>query len=208
MAKVNIFEQGKEMKAGWAKFEKIGDEVQGTYVGKKNALGGKFKTLQIVYELMDESGNIILVGIKETDKVFHDFMNHVHLGQIIGVKYIENIDTGKGNPFKKLVIYADPKIVDNDWLNGESNKVVQSTIPAPSQNLYVEDNEPVSTEQDPIFGDAPFITDEDRIKKIIEIAGAKFGLADANEIKNKVMETTGLAFISSNLETIIKQLMA
>lgn len=197
---VNIFEQGVEMKAGWAKFENLGDKVQGTYVGKKKAVS-KFGP-QIVYELMDEIGNITLVGIRESDEAFHNFMKLIRLGQIIGIEYKEDIDTGKGNPYHKLAIIHNPKIVNEDWLAAKKNEVKEE--PLETISAQGEENNP----NDPIFGKqtTPFDDDEDKIKKIIELAGKKFGLSDAMEIRNKVMETTGLAFISANLDTFIKQL--
>ncbi len=200
---VNIFEQGVEMKAGWAKFENIGDKVQGTYVGKKKAVS-KFGP-QIVYELMDELGNITLVGIREGDEAFHNFMKLVRLGQIIGIEYKENIDTKKGNPYHKLAIIHNPKIVNEEWLNAQRNEVKEQ--PLETISAQYEENDP----NDPIFGDAaqektPFDDDADKIKKIGELAGKKFGTTDANDIRNKVMESTGLAFISANLDAIIEKL--
>lgn len=199
---VNIFEQGVEMKAGWAKFVNIGDKVQGTYVGKKKAVS-KFGP-QIVYELMDELGNITLVGIREGDEAFHNFMKLVRLGQIIGIEYKENVDTKKGNPYHKLVIIHNPKIVNEEWLNAQKNVQEQ---PLETISAQEEENDP----NDPIFGDAaqektPFDDDADKIKKIGELAGKKFGTTDANDIRNKVMESTGLAFISANLDAIIEKL--
>lgn len=202
---VNIFEQGVEMKAGWAKFENIGDKVQGTYVGKKKAVS-KFGP-QIVYELMDEIGNITLVGIRESDEAFHNFMKLVRMGQIIGIEYKENINTGKGNPYHRLVIIHNPKIVNEEWLNAQKSVVNEQPLETISAQYQEVENDP----NDPIFGTpvqekTPFDDDEDKIKKIGELAGKKFGTTDAMDIRNKVMEFTGLAFISANLDAIIEKL--
>jgi len=204
------------MKAGWASFKNIGDGTQGTYVGKKAAIDS-YNNKQTVYELMDEFGNIVLVGIKDTNTPFHDQMKHVRLGQIIGVKYVKDIPGDRGNPFKLLSVWSDPKIVNKEWLESYSN--VQTEMPVQLQQNQVFSSQPsadegsgshknnISQNVDPLFGDVPFITEEDKIKKIIEIAGTKFNLTDANDIKNKVMEETKLAFIVSNLDAIITALI-
>lgn len=212
---MNIFEQGKVVQSGWAKFENVGDEVQGTYVGKREGVDS-YKNNQTIYELMDESGNTILVGVRDTKTPFHDQMKHIRFGQIIGIKFTEKLPPTKpGQDASNILkIWADPKIVNNDWLSAQA----QGTAISSGQDEIAGTNEPQHTEQSSgndtgpttpgfnMFADHPFVTDEDKIKKIVEVAGTKFGLTDANEIKNRVMETTGLAFIAANLDAIIEKI--
>lgn len=212
MSNVNIFEQGREVKSGWANFEKVGDEVQGTYVGKKTGVDS-YKNAQTIYELMDDLGNTILVGIRDTKTPFHDQMKHIRFGQIIGIKYTEGMPNDKGNDAKILKIWADPKIVNEEWLASQGGMAAPSDSGAAGENAVEEQQESQQAGTvEPkasgfnIFGDVPLVTEEDKIKKIIEIAGQKYGLSDANEITNKVMEVTNLAFIASNLDAIIEKI--
>ena len=205
---MNIFEQGREVKSGWAKFQNIGDEVQGTYIGKREGIDS-YKNNQTIYELMDEIGNTVLVGVRDSKVPFHEQMKNIRFGQIVGIKYTAGMPNDKGQDAVILKIWADPKIVNNEWLAAQaqgSTAAVQGSAHSDEAPMPTEDDDSPSTPGFDLFADHPFVTPEEKIVKIVEVAGVKFGLTDANEIKQKVMETTGLAFIESNLDAIIEKL--
>lgn len=112
---VDIFSQGKQINSEWAKFEKIGDAAQGTYIGKRKAIDS-YNNSQIIYELLQDNGVIVNVGVREAKVKFHQQMETVQLGQIIGVKLTQQLPNQKGNPTNILSIFADPNIRNEEWI--------------------------------------------------------------------------------------------
>jgi hypothetical protein len=57
---------------------------------------------------------------------------------------------------------------------------------------------PVATE--------PVMSDSDKIKEIASLAKSKLGANGAEEVKTKIVEKTGLEFVTANLDAILSQL--
>lgn len=118
---IDIFSQVKPENTKWFNFKTVGDAIQGTYVGVSQAVDS-YGNNQFIYKLLDTEGNTWNVGIKESNKRCVEQMGAARFGQIVGIKYAESIPPkdGKGNAFKKLDIYADPKLIDEVWMANQA----------------------------------------------------------------------------------------
>ncbi len=218
MSEVNIFEAGHQIDARWAKFEKVGDQVQGTYIGQRMAVDG-YNNEQVVYELKQADGGIVNVGVMTNKTNFIDKMKLIRYGQIVGIRYAEEkpAKSKPGKTTKILTIFADPKIVDEEWLKNHSElQEMQSgdmsdegdesfTVEAQPEGSMSEDAPPFEDSSTPVASPAE-LTDAQKIQTISELAKAKLNVTNPMEVKDRVMETTGLAFVSFNLDKIIEAL--
>ncbi len=213
---VNIFEQGKALTVSWFYFKEIGDEIQGTYIGKKTGVKDSFGNDQVVYVLETEAG-IKNVGFKVTQRINKD-MEFVKVGQIIGFKYLSrekgiNKVTKKPMEFKNIVVFADPKIVDQPWLdahdggksldidvlNAEATPPEDEGSSEESTSGFGDFDSPVPTENPATHP----VSEGEVLKQIIELAKTKLGVVDPTQTKDKVMEATGLAFLPVNFSKIL-----
>lgn len=208
MTDVNIFDEKFAMRATWFVPKTIGDSVQGTYIGKREGVN-KYNHEQFIYELKNASG-VVNVAVRKTHKAFVERMEQIKFGQIVGVKFTEEIPSREGgrNPTKVLRIYADPHVVDQEWINDQKALRSLESSDGSEVTLTIKD-ETQNVATTPTV-DEPFpdhvMTDEEKIKVLTEIAKAKLGVKDPLTMRDQVMEATGLAFINSNLDQIIAKL--
>ena len=227
---VDIFSQVKQ--GTFFKFEKVGDAVQGTYIGKMSA-EGKFGP-QMVYSLQDKQGAVWNVSFNKNKKMVIDRMNEIRFGQIVGFKFDETRPTDKGNDAKIIRIYADPKFIDHEWLAAQKELRESSgdfTSPTAGVTDHEEEEEMVeSAVQDPsMFNGKPFTAPSDAapiganmpegavpqeepkqkneaLDAIRQLAITK-GLVDASmpqvAIDRVISEFAGLPMIETNLTKII-----
>ena len=235
---MNIFESGKTISVEWFYFKAIGDQIQGTYIGKLVGLKDSFQNDQIVYEILTKTG-IKRVGFRVSQKINKN-MDYINFGQIVGFKYVgkgkfRNKITGKDMEYKDIQVFADPKIVDQEWIDSQKMGRVEVVPKNVEGSNYVEqsegeDGEEVSVpviEADNVkgWGDfetaiptetpatAPVVkatkkTVEEKLVEIAELAKTKLSVIDPSKVKEAVMEATELAFISSNYDKIITALKA
>ena len=161
---VDIFSEVKQ--GTFFKFEKVGDAVQGTYIGKMPAQG-KWGP-QIIYSLQDKQGAIWNVSFNKSKTIVIDRMNEIRFGQIVGFKFDETRPTDKGNDAKIIRIYADPKFIDHEWLAAQKELRESSgdyTAPAAGVTDHEEEEEvrgSGSDVQDPnMFNGKPFTAPSD-----------------------------------------------
>jgi hypothetical protein len=225
---VDIFAEGSSSQVSWAKFQTIGDKVQGTYIGSYKAIN-KFNQSQTIYQLLDENGGVVNVGVLDSKKALHAVMDHVFLGQDIGFKYTEDRPSknGTNNATKIIAVWQNPKIVNQEWIDRQKElgqlKVAENagfTSPVGAASVEegdddVEDDEDESTEGGDGWGAFGSVTPAapdlgvDKLQRISDLAAQKLGVSgDASIIKDKVMEATGLAFIPVNYDQIISALEA
>ena len=108
------FDEKDAVRGSWWKPVAIGDSVQGTYIGKsEKADQYNAGEMQQIYELQLEDGSISYVGGKKSIDLQ---MKHITFGQIIMFKYINDMDTGKGNKFKNVQVYQNKEAVNAEWL--------------------------------------------------------------------------------------------
>ena len=219
----NIFNVTKEKTVPqWAKFKVAGDSIQGTYVGKIVGLIDGYGNEQIVYQLLQENGEVINVGFGLNKKMLNADMQQVKFGQIIGFKFkgMKAIKDKFGKPaqVKDFAFHQDPKIVDEKWLKENAGNM-PTVVQAANNSETPKSNIPQSatagdTELDTFAEDAakaadvPFssagsLTNEDKLIAIEKIAKEKLGATDAKTAKDKVMEKTAIAFIPVNYDKIL-----
>lgn len=220
---VDIFEKGKEMVVPeWAKFVNEGDGVQGTYIGKIVGQKDGFGNEQIIYQLLQDDGKVINVGMSLGKKTLNQDMENVNFGQIIGFKYkgmatFYDKRTKKEGKAKDFSLYQDPKIVNESWLNENKDnmpevvKALESFVRADANSSgdldkFVENLK--SDDTDVPFSSKESLTNEDKMTVIEKLSKEKLGANTAQEIKEKVMESTGIAFIPVNYQKIIDALAA
>lgn len=227
---VDIFAEGSSSQVSWAKFQNIGDKVQGTYIGSYKAIN-KFNQSQTIYQLLDENGGVLNVGVLDSKKALHAVMDHVLLGQDIGFKYTEDRPSknGTNNATKIIAVWQNPKIVNQEWIDRQKelgqlkaveNAGITSPLPSPAVSEGEGDEDEVEEEDSSeeggdgwgAFGSvtpaAPDL-EVDKLKRISDLAAQKLGVSgDASLVKDKVMEATGLAFLPVNYDQIISALEA
>ena len=217
MSKVDIFSETQPFATKWASFKKVGDAVQGTYIGSRRAQDG-FGHDQIIYELLDKDTNeVINVGLNLSKKLLHQRMQSVKLGQIVGFKYtsdkeIVNKKTGTKATTKIIDVWADPKFMDQEWIDQNKHLMdAPKTDYSPAAIASSEESEmdrrfnEMTEDSDDDEEDALF-SEEMYLDKIFELAERTFGKMDKDSAKEKVMEVTNLPFIKSNYEEILNRL--
>lgn len=217
---VDIFNETKEkVMPEWAKFLNAGDSVQGTYVGKIEGLKSPaYGQEQTVYQLLQDDGRVINVAFGLNKKVIHQDMMAVKFGQIIGFKYkgmiaVTNKTTGAKVNVKDYDLRQDPKIVDEKWLASNKDhmpEVTKVTSHGAGNNANERLNDFVdsmkSTDDLP-FSSEGSLTNEDKLAVITKLAKEKLGATDT-DVKDKVMEGLGIAFIPIQYQNIIEKLIA
>ena len=220
---IDIFTQAKEKEVPeWAKFVTAGDSVQGTYVGKITGQKDGYGNEQIIYQLLQDDGKVVNVGFGLNKKVLHMDMQPVRFGQIVGFKYKGTIEVkdkfGKPVKVKDFGLHQDPKIVNEKWLAENKDNMpteVKSTQTFTKQNESSNESldKFVDDLNDTLDDDVPFsspgsLTKEDKLLVIEKLAKEKLGAVTAQDIKDKVMEKTGIAFIAVNYDKISEALAA
>jgi hypothetical protein len=222
---VNIFEEASEKEIPqWAKFVKAGDSVQGTYIGKIVGQKDGYGNEQIIYQLLQDDGKVINVGFGLNKKVLNMDMATVNFGQIVGFRYKGTIQVkdkfGKPVAVKDFGVHQDSSIVNEVWLAKHKNnmpEVVKAAEPIIKQDVgsnakqsldeFVEELNDNSDDDVP-FSSPGSLTVEDKLLVIEKLAKEKLGAVTAQEIKDKVMEKTGIAFIATNYDKISAALAA
>lgn len=205
---MSIFDKDNKVTSVYWKYPNVGDKIEGTYIDRRvgtNRL--KPGEEQIVYTLKTPEGIITDVyGKAGIDAQ----MKNVKLGQIIGFEFTEEKPPSQpGHSATKIVqVYANEKIVDEDWVKGINTNADASSSATPEPTA-----QPAPTPAAPAATTAPATPSatadlEETIKEINNLAIAKLGAVTPEEVKTKAMEATGLAFIEGNLPQILDALKA
>jgi len=188
----SIFDDQNKVKNNWFKFEKIDDKVEGTLVGIKTINNQLSGGEQRVYELMLDNGEYWNVGGKPG---IDGQMQRVKLGQVVGFQFVSEKKPSKPglSPTKIIQVFANSKVVNEKWLS--EYETAQSLVKKTEEGVE-ENTGTVGIEETPME------------KTILDLAKQKIAEADDLNYRIKVMETTGLAYIENNYETIIEKLKA
>lgn len=103
-------------------FREIGDQVEGTLIGRYDAVD-RYGHEQLVMVLKSKDGSINNVGIRKTSTILIERTNPIQLGQIVGFRFDERRPS-KRYPEKNaniINVYHDPKVVDSEWLQSQSS---------------------------------------------------------------------------------------
>lgn len=195
------FSEDNVVKGSWWTYPNIGDKIQGTYVGKSSK-PSKYQQgeMQQIYELMTEDGQIWYIGGKQSIDLQ---MKHIDFGQIIEFKYVEELDTGKGNSFKNVKIYQDKNVINKDWLMQNEGNMAEAELQGEmtAEQVAAEYGGKVIEE-----------TSQATDLKLAEIydAGVAKGLfpleLPVSEKDKIIMKTTKLGLIEENYDAILEKL--
>jgi hypothetical protein len=112
-----LLDKSNRLRFEYFKFEKLGDHIKGTYVGKYQSFNPMYETTQENYILVTEDGAKKLVGGRSRRKedgvkVIYG-MEKIPMGAEIAFIYDRDYDSGKGNPAKIIEIgYLGNKNMD------------------------------------------------------------------------------------------------
>lgn len=204
---VDIFDATKNQpETEWAQFKSIGDRAQGVYVGSRQAIDS-YQNAQTVYELLDKKHNkIIQVAIRNTKKPVIEKMDKAFFGMIVGFVYTEDKKTKDGkSTFKSIDVKYDPKFFDAQWIEENKHAMKQNVVETPRQTPVDNTDAEFEALTNPP-ADVPFMTAEEYLKGIAELARTKLKVTDPSTVKDKVMEATDLAFTKANYEEIYERL--
>ena len=153
---VDIFKEATEkVVPKWAKFTEAGDGVQGTYVGKIVGQKDGFGWEQVIYQLLQDDGSIINVGMGLNKKVLNADMDRVKFGQLVGFKYkglVTYYDkrTKKEGKVKDFALFEDPTLVNEKWLKENKDNMPQVTVATDSGSAAENLNKEFSDDDDPL----------------------------------------------------------
>lgn len=202
---IDIFSIAKPQSGEFVKFINIGDSIQGTYIDKRQAIDS-FNNEQTIYVLEDKDGKCWNVAFRLTTTIIHERMDGISYGQIVGFKFDEHRESKRnpGTKVKIIRIYADPKLVNREWIDAQK---------ALGNNSFIAPKEPkVAPEQSNFdkFGEGEPFPSEPKSNEAIEairaLAKTKGLTKDAlNDIEgDEIIERfTGLPLTEENLTKVI-----
>lgn len=209
MTNIDIFQAGNAVQTSWFNPKEIGDAVQGTYIGSASAVDS-YGNSQKVFSLRQPTGGVVNVGVKETRVMFLAQMAQISEGQIVGIKYTELLPPRKPgqNPTKILTIFANPSVRDEQWMKDQE---ILNSMKNNDGGVSVSDEDEGPVDASPVpANDEPFpsraLSDDEKIAQISTFAKAKLNVTDPALVRDSVMQATGLAFISANLDQILNKL--
>ena len=215
MAEINIFDNAKPQVGEFFKFKNIGDSVQGTYVDVRDGVDS-YNNPQKIYVIIDASGKVWNLGFRQSNGVIMERMAGIRYGQIVGFRFDEERDSKKSatNKAKIIRIYADPKFVDQKWL--DERKSIESQFDSATPESFPVQSAPATgasvfsapASAAPMNATAPAPKNE-AVEAIRNLATTK-GLVVAGTPEaeaDKVIEAyAGLPLVEENLTKIIIKL--
>jgi len=214
---MSIIDDKNRVKAKWMSFKKVGDKIEGTLVARRTVLNQLSGKDQIIYELKVPKDTEILVDGEKDVSMFEEYWNvggkpgidmnmkRVRLGQIVGFEFTEERPSKQPgmNPLKVVQTYADPSIVDEEWIKSQDE--ISADPEDKPEDVFGLDK---SSEKVPFESKSTEeqVSDENLLMEINKLAMEKLGAKNAEEVKDKAMKATKLAFIEDNLPEILKAL--
>ena len=132
----NIFDEQNEIKSTRISWGKVGDFLTGTFISQRT-VPDTFKVGEMVpvYEFKADSGsfheiNKKVVAEAPTEVTAGDIwavfgrgalaqaMTRIKVGQKVGLKFVEERETKKGNDMKIIKVYTSG-VMDTEWLEGQ-----------------------------------------------------------------------------------------
>lgn len=134
MTEPNIFDSAPPQQGEFKKWDKVGAEVQGTYVDVREGVDG-YGNDQMIYVLKDKEDHIWNVAFKKTNTIIIDRMSGARLGMIVGFRFEEERPSKKveGVNAKIIRVYYSVNIVDKEWL--EEQKKIQEQFGGPAETI-------------------------------------------------------------------------
>jgi len=134
-------------------------------------------------------------------------MSDVAPGQIVALVYESDLPSAKfpKNPTHVIQLYQDKNVIDKEWLETHEIEKDFNGEEVPDDNEEEPHYEPVATQAP--TKELPFTTPtEELLVEIKKIATTKLGAKTDEEVKDKVMVATKLAFLEVNYKPILELL--
>lgn len=227
MNDINIFDSAKPQSGKWFKFANVGDSIQGTYVDVRNGTDS-FGNQQTIYVLQDASGEVWNLGFRLTATVIHERMNGIRFGQIVGFRFDEHRESKKnpGTKVKIIRIYADPKLVDHEYLAHQAQVEKNFTKPSAAavdaakqaqddfDNYGEEDDVPFEAPADagaatvsaPVANEKPRNEALDAIRNLAKTKGLTNDTMTEEDADKVIEQYAGFPLTEENLTKIIIKL--
>jgi hypothetical protein len=212
MTQPNIFDSAPPQQGEFKKWDKVGAEVQGTYIDVREGVDG-YGNDQMIYVIKDEDGKIWNVAFKKSNTIIMDRMKGARLGMILGFRYEEDRPSKKieGRNAKIIRVYYSPNIVDKEWLD-EQKKIQEQfggpaeTIAAPEPTPVTPDTPTPTTVEDaePVAAVAPEAAagaETDAGLKALRSLALEKGLTTA-EMSESEQDATITAFLGADISSI------
>ena len=216
---IDIFQLTKP-RGEFFKFQKVGDQIQGTYIDSFESMDG-YGNEQIVYVLLDANKKVWNVGMKKKIVNIIEKMSHVKYGQIVGFTFTglgkESMVNGmKRNPTKFYGVVSDPRVVDHEWLKeqedlysrfgastAEDNKsdidLNKVSFSVPEDAGPIQQNLPKTKAEPAVAANEAVVA----IRNLAKTKGLTTEAMTDDEADKTISAYTGLPLIEENLTKII-----
>lgn len=191
----------------WAKLEKQGDTLKGTYIRERNFISPLYPNSNPrVFDIKDQNG--VLVSYRSNsvlDEAFNGTKSGqpIKPGQYVLITFLGMKPTKRGS-MKDFQVCASPDIVDNSFKGAEFEEMPGDIEEvAKSFGGQVVDNT-LPFESTPTMGTSSGADQREMLIK--QKAMAYIPGCDEANYKMKVLEITGLAMIPVNYDSILSKL--
>ena len=186
------------------KWEKIGDKLEGTLVGKRSVIiqdNNDNNVEKLIYEIKTPDGEFWNVWDKPSIRTQ---MERVKLGQIIGFEFVEERPNKRNpglNKAKIIQVWSNAKIVDEEWIKEHREEAID-------ESAVTDESTSDESAIDSLIGTpGSFFPDEETPLKeqIDRLTMEKFG-GNINDVPAMVMAKTQIAYIQENFPRILEAL--
>ena len=201
----SIFDdQNNKMSNKSFKWEKIGDKLEGTLVGKRSVIiqdNNGNNVEKLIYEIKTPDGEFWNVWDKPSIRTQ---MERVKLGQIIGFEFVEERPNKKNpglNKAKIIQVWSNAKMVDEEWIKEHQEE-------SADESVVIDKSTPDESAVDSLIGTpGSFFPDEETPLKeqIDRLTMEKFG-GNINDVPAMVMAKTQIAYVQENFPRILEAL--
>jgi hypothetical protein len=201
------FNEGQKVQSNIFNFTSVGQSVQGTYLGRTLKHSPKYNKDLYLYDLKTESNEIISVWGRP---IIDSNMKFVKPGQIVEFRFVGVKPTPKGNDMKLIDVYADEKVIDENWLKAQEEEAMLENIAeqnTAAQQQTIDNVNFMSAPKQETKNNAPVANDDtQKLNLIGELSKMKLGVVNPDAVPVEVMNAINLAFVPANYDNIIKQL--
>ena len=186
------------------KWEKIGDKLEGTLVGKRSVIiqdNNDNNVEKLIYEIKTPDGEFWNVWDKPSIRTQ---VERVKLGQIIGFEFVEERPNKRNpglNKAKIIQVWSNAKIVDEEWIKEHREETID-------ESAVTDESTSDESAIDSLIGTpGSFFPDEETPLKeqIDRLTMEKFG-GNINDVPAMVMAKTQIAYVQENFPLILEAL--
>ena len=118
---ISIFEVDPPVLSKFFKFEKIGDQVEGTFIKRNDCIDNYGKEQAVVY-LLKKDGETVAVGITKTKTAVIEKLEKCERGQVIGFRFVALGKEQTGRKRSKIIyLSSDKGVVDSEWISNRQS---------------------------------------------------------------------------------------